>query len=70
LSYKKRQLQKKLKKYTKEGHRYKMAFIKKKTLAKNQEKRVVYKTEYISKTVNKHWSYITFINKAYIDLTL
>jgi hypothetical protein len=61
-------LQKKLK--TKKGYRYKIALVKKKTLAKNQEERVAYKTEYTSKTIDEHWSYITFTGEAHINLIL
>jgi hypothetical protein len=46
-----------------------MAFVKKKTSAKNQEERVAYGTEYTSKTIDEHWSHITFTDEAYVDLT-
>jgi hypothetical protein len=46
-----------------------MAFVKKKTSAKNQEERVAYETEYTGKTIDEHWSYITFTDEAHVDLT-
>jgi hypothetical protein len=46
-----------------------MAFVKKKTFAKNQEERVACETEYTSKTIDEHWSHITFTDEAHIDLT-
>jgi hypothetical protein len=49
-----RQLQRKLREYTRNAKRYKIAFVKKQVSAKNKEERAEYKKEHLSKTIEGH----------------
>ena len=66
---KKRQLQRKLKEYTKRGQRYKCAFIKKVISRKNQEERVKYGREHVYEPLFGFWDHIVFTDEAHIDPT-
>jgi hypothetical protein len=62
-----RQLQRKLKEHTRNAKRYKMAFVKKQVSAKNKEERVAYGKQHQGKTIEEHWSHITFTDEAHVD---
>jgi hypothetical protein len=63
----KRQLQRKLKEHTQNARRYKMAFVKKKVLAKNKEERMAYGVEHKDDTIDDYWSHICFTDEAHVD---
>ncbi|PQE27819.1 phosphoribosylformylglycinamidine cyclo-ligase protein [Rutstroemia sp. NJR-2017a WRK4] len=65
----KRQLQRKLREYTRGGARYKCAFIKKVISPKNREDRVLYRTLYLYDPACGFFDHIVFTNEVYIDPT-
>jgi hypothetical protein len=67
LPIQKRQLQRKLKEYTCNARRYKMAFVKKQVSVKNKEGRVTYGEKHKDDTIDEHWSHIVFTDEAHID---
>ena len=67
LPVQKRQLQRKLKEYTHNARRYKMAFVNKQVSAKNKEERVAYREEHKDDTINEYWSHVVFTDEAHVD---
>lgn len=65
IDVKKHQLQRKLKKHTNGGQRYKCAFVKKEISDKNREERVDCGHEHKDKSVEDFWSYIFFRRSTY-----
>jgi len=62
-----RQVARKLKKYTKGGQIYKAAFVKKDISQQNHDERYNYGVEHKDKTINEFWRYILFTDEAHID---
>jgi hypothetical protein len=58
-----------LKEYTNKGQKYKCAFVRKVTSAKNREERTTFGYTYYYKPVEDYWGYIFFTDEAYIDPT-
>ena len=67
LGCKKRSLQARLKKCTKGGQRYKMAYVKKKLSSQNRILRTNYGREHKHKSIHDFWQYIYFTDEAHID---
>ena len=67
LNASKRTLQRRLKKCTNGGQRYKQAYIQKEITKKNRRKQVKYSLEHEDKSVEDHWQYIYFTDEAHID---
>jgi transposase len=66
---KRRQLQRKLKEYTKMGGRYKCAFVKKVISAQNYTSRAIYSKTYLYDPLFGFFDYIVYTDEVYIDPT-
>ena len=62
-----RQLRRKIKEYTRNAKRYKIAFVKKEISSKNKEERVDYGEYHTSYQNNDFWTTIVFTDEAYVD---
>ncbi|KIN06911.1 hypothetical protein OIDMADRAFT_15956 [Oidiodendron maius Zn] len=62
-----RQLINRLKQATKEGRRYKIAYVQKEISAKNKRDRVKYGETHKDKTIDDFWSWIMFIDEFHVD---
>jgi DDE superfamily endonuclease len=64
-----RTLQRSLLKNTRNGRRYKQAYVTKILLEKNKDERVKYGNRNLGKTVEGFWKYIVFTDEAHVDPT-
>jgi hypothetical protein len=58
-----------LKRYTKEGGRYKCAFVKKTISFKNRQNKGTYNNDYVYDSLFGFFDYIVYTDKAHVDLT-
>jgi hypothetical protein len=63
----KRTVQRRLKKCTNGGQRYKQAYVQKEISQKNRRERVKYGQEHKDKSVEDYWQWIFFTDEAHID---
>ncbi|PQE03479.1 hypothetical protein CJF30_00010869 [Rutstroemia sp. NJR-2017a BBW] len=69
LPIKKRQLQRKLKNYTKKSRRYLCVFIKKIISEKTYKDRTIYGNDHLYNEVFGFWNHMSFTDKAHVDPT-
>ena len=62
-----RTLQRRLKRCTKGGQRYKQAYIQKEISKNNEQLRVGYGLDHLDKTIDSFWQYIFFTDEAHVD---
>jgi hypothetical protein len=69
LPVKRRQLRRKLKEYTKEGQRYKCAFVKKKISDKNLEERRIHRDAHKDLPIIGHFDHIIYTDEVHVNLS-